>query len=157
MFVVGYYLLLLFSCIQQVIFHYFFTCLLKDLGQQLLDNGHFALETEEVGRFKHVYVRFWKNNTLVKAFLCRYGLRCPPLAGEMGSLSRIFSALSTKPQMVACSGCPSDFIQTVNESGIFTRTLQSPFRFESVSLQSIMHRDSQSVFKRVDFPQCYRD
>ena len=123
---------------------------LKDLGQQLLTNGQFALEFEKVGRFKHKFIRFWKDDSLVKALLCRYGLQSPPLAGEMGSLSRILSAVSTRPQLVGVSGCPSDFIQTVDDSGFFQHTLQSPFRFETVNLQSIINKDSRSVFERVD-------
>ena len=109
------------------------------------------MEVEVEGRFKFVYVRFWKEDTLVKAFLCRFGVQSPPLAGEMGALSRILSVVSTKPQLVACSGCSADFIQVFDESGIFQKTLQSPFRFESVNLQSIMHRDSYSIFQRIDF------
>ena len=124
---------------------------MKDLGQQLLTTGQFALEFEEAGRFKHVYVCFWKENSLVKTFFCRYGLQSPPLAGEIGVLSRVLSVVSTKPQLVACSGCPGDFIQVVDDSGVFRNTLQSPFRFESVDLQAIMHKDSQSVFIRADF------
>ena len=135
----------------QAIFHHFFVCLMKDLGQHLLITGQFALEIEESGRFKFVYVRFWKDDNLVKVFLCRYGVQSPPLAGELGALSRILSVVSTRPQFVACSGFPVDFVQTVDDSGIFKRTLQSPFRFESVDLQTIMHRDSHSVFQRIDF------
>ena len=38
-----------------------------------------------------------------------------------------------------------------NESGVFREALQSPFRFESMDLPTIRHRDSYSVFKRIDF------
>ena len=133
------------------IFHHFFICLLKEVGQQLLSTGQFALEFETFGRFKYVYLRFWRDDCLVKSFLCRFGVTSPPLAGEMGALSRLLSSVSTKPQLVAVSGCPVDFIQVVDESNIFAHTLQSPFRFDSVDLQAIMHRDSYSVFKRIDF------
>ena len=133
------------------VLHHFFVCSLKDLGPQLFATGQFALEFEEVGLFKYVFIRFWKEDSIVKAFVFRYGLQSPPLADEMGALSRVLSAVSTRPQLVAVSRCADDFVQTVDNSGVFQHTLQSPFRLESVNLQSIMHKDSRSVFSRIDF------
>ena len=49
-------------------FHHFFICLLKEVGQHLLTTGQFALEFETFGRFKYNYLRFWKDDCLVKAF-----------------------------------------------------------------------------------------
>ena len=135
----------------QTIFHHFFTCLMKEVGQQLLTTRQFALEFETSGRFKHCYLRFWREDALVKVFLCRFGLQSPALAGEMGALSRLLSAVSPKPQLVASSGCGADFIQVADDSGVFSHTVQSPFRFESVDLEAVMHKDSYSVFKRIDF------
>ena len=129
---IKYLILNLSIYVLKVIFHQFFVYLLKDLGHHLLTTGQFALGFEEVGQFKRVFIRFWKDDSLVKAFSCRYCLQSPPLADEMKSLSKILSAVSIKPHMVAVSGCPSDFIQTVDDSGAFQHTLQSPFRFESV-------------------------
>ena len=132
-------------------FHHYFGCLLKDLSEQLLTTGQFALEFETSGQFRYAYIRFWKGDSLVKVFMCRYGLQSPPLAGEMRVLSRVLSEVSTKPQLVACSGSPCDFIQTVDESGLFQRAIHSFFRFDTVDLQSIMQRDAYSVFARIDF------
>ena len=128
-----------------------FVCLVKDFCQHVLSSGCFSFEFETHGRFKHGYVRFWKDNTLVKAFVCRYGAQSPSLVGEMCVVSRVLSALSTKPQVVGCSGVSPDFIQVLDEYDGLQRTVQSPFRFDSVSLPSLMHRQGFGVFGQLDF------
>ena len=124
---------------------------MKDFGQQALTSGCYSLEFETRARFKYAYVRYWKDNTLVKVYLCRFGRQNAPLAGEIGVSSRVLSVISAKPQIVGCSGTSPDFIQALDESGLFTHTVQSPFRFDSVCLETLMHKESFSVFERIDF------
>ena len=128
-----------------------FVCLVKDLCQQVLSCGYYSLEFETRGRFKYGYVRFWKGSALVKAFVCRFGTQSPPLVGEMCVASRIISAVSTKPQIVGCSGAPTDFIRVLDAYDGLKRTVQSPFRFDSVSLPALMHRQGFGLFGQLDF------
>ena len=68
------------------------------------------------------------------------------MTGELGSLARFLSAVSTRPDMVACWGCPVEFAKTIDQSEYFTQGVQSCFRFEHLSLARLMHKTSYSVF-----------
>ena len=98
-----------------------------------------------------MYIRFWKEDVLVKAFLYRFGVLAPGVRSELGGIARLLSVVSNKPQMVACSGCPPDVIEVLDKCGVFTKTVQPAFRFDTVDLPTIMHKLSYSVFGRIDF------
>ena len=80
----------------------------------------------------------------------------PSFSWRDGALSRVLLVVSTKPQMVACSGCPATFKQTVDGTGNFRKTLHSLIRFKNVGLRAIMHRDTYSVFKRIGLFSFYK-
>ena len=128
-----------------------FVCLVKDLCQQVLSSGCYSLEFETRGRFKYGFIRFWKDTVLVKAFICRFGVQSPPLVGEMCVASRVISAVSTKPQIVGCSGVPTDFVRVLDAYEGLKRTVQSPFRFDAISLPALMHRQGFGLFGQLDF------
>ena len=95
-------------------------------------------------------LRFWKGTKLCRVFICRNALPTNGLTGELGSLSRLLSVVSTGPDMVTCSGCAIDFIRAIDQHPSFPRGVQSCFRFEQLDLQSLMHKSSYSVFGRND-------
>ena len=96
-------------------------------------------------------VKFWKGDSLCRVFICRSGLLSTDLNRELGSLSRILSVVSTKADIVACSECPVELIQTIDHSDYFSRAVQSCFRFEHLRLQTMMHKPTYSLFGRIDF------
>ena len=125
--------------------------MLEDIAEQVTAEQVFAMEFEDDGVYRFIYLRFWKNNKLCRVLICRSGLSSPTLIGEFGSLSRLLSAISTKADIVASSGCHSDIIRTICHSPYFTRGVQSCFRFEKITLSKLMHKTSYSVFGRIDF------
>ena len=83
---------------------------------------------------------FWKENTLVQVPL----FRCLLVAGFPSTfitgLSRLLSVVSFKPGLVSVSGCPASLVRTLDNCGLFSRGVQYPFRFDVLSLQTLMHR-----------------
>ena len=93
----------------------------------------------------------WKGHELCRKTVCRSWLPSSELAGELGSLARLLSVVSTKEDIVACSGCPADLLRTIEEMISSTRALQGCFRFSRLDLPHIMHKISFSVFGHIDF------
>ena len=104
-----------------------------------------------MGSHRFMSVRFWKENTLCRVFICRSGLPSPNLNGELGSLARLLSSISPKVDIVASSGCPADFIRVVDQSDYFSKGVQSCFRFSQFSLETLMHKSSRSSFGHIGF------
>ena len=98
-----------------------------------------------------MYVKFWKESDLCRVYNCRSSLPLTDVTGKRGSLARFLSAVSTRPDMVACSGCPVDFANTIDQSEYFSQGVQSCFRFEQLSLARLMYKTSYSVFGKIDF------
>ena len=93
-------------------------------------------------------LRFWKGRELCRVTVCRSGLPSSDLVGELGSLARLFSVVSTKADIVACSGCPAELLRTIDEMPTTTRAVQS---FSQLDLPHLMHKLSYSVFGHIDF------
>ena len=134
----------------QTIFQYILNCLISDLAEQIATTQCFGIEFENVGLNRLMSVRFWKGDFLCRAFVCRSGLPSTDLTGELGS-SRLLSVVSTKADIVACSGCPVELIKTIDHSDLFSRAVQSCSRFEHLRLETMMHKPTYSVFGRIDF------
>ena len=96
-------------------------------------------------------LRFWKGQQLCRVTVCRSGLPSSELTGELGSLARLFSVISTKADIVACSGCPAELLRTIDEMPTTTRAVQSCFRFSQLNLPHLMHKLSYIVFGHIDF------
>ena len=124
---------------------------MNDLANQIATTQHFAIEFEDQGVNRLMSVKFWKGDTLCRVYVCRSGLPSSDLTGELGSLSRLLSVVSTKADIVACSGCPVELIRTIDYNAFFPRAVQSCFRFEHLQLQKMMHKPTFSVFGRIDF------
>ena len=124
---------------------------MSDIADQISTLQCFALEFEDQGPNRFMSVRFWKGQYLCKVIVCRSGLPTTNLTGELGSLARLLSSISTKADKVACSGCPSELIRTIDEVPTSVRAVQSCFRFSQLNLSKLMHKSSYSVFGHIDF------
>ena len=134
----------------QAIFQHVFNCMMNDIAEQVTASQHFGVEFERRGTNRLITLHFWKGAKLCRVFICRSGLSSTGLAEELGSLSRLLSVISTAPDIVAISGCPVDLIQTVDRHPSYPRGVQSCFRFESLNLQTLMHKANYSVFGHID-------
>ena len=135
----------------QAIFQHIFKCALEDVTEQIATTQSFAVENENIGTNRLMSVKFSKSDSLCRVFLCRSGLPSSDLTGEIGSLTRLLSVMSTKADIVACSGCPVDLIRTIHRCDFLSRAAQCCFCFEHLRLQTKMHRPTYSVFDRIDF------
>ena len=95
--------------------------------------------------------RFWEESSLVRIQV----FRCPLIAGfpttHLAGNSRLLSAISTKPGLVSVSGCPASLVRTLVKCGRFPRGVQYPFRFDVMSLKTLMYQQGESFFGPVDF------
>ena len=124
---------------------------MSDVADQISTLQCFALEFEDQGPNRFMSVRFWKGQYLCKVIACRSRLPTTDLTGELGSMARLLSAISTKADIVACSGCPVDLIRTIDELPTSARAVQSCFRFNQLNLSKLMHKKNYSVFGHIDF------
>ena len=111
----------------------------------------FGLEFEDSGSSRFMSLRFWKGHELCRVTVCRSGLPSSDLTGELGSLARLLSVVSTKADIVACSGCPAGLLQAIDGMPTTVRAVQSFFRFSQLDLPHLMHKISYSVFGHIDF------
>ena len=135
----------------QAIFQHFLICALNDIAEQVTAEQCFSVVFEDSNRNRFMSVSFWKGSDLCKTLICRNGLPASDLTGEMGSLSRLMSAVSTKADVVAVSGCTADLVWKVDGVAGFAKVVQCCFRFERGSLARMLHKPSYSIFGRIDF------
>ena len=114
---------------------------MSDVADQISSLQCFALEFEDQGPNRFMSVRFWKGQYLCKVIACRSSLPTTDL----------LSAISTKADVVACSGCPADLIRIIDELPTSVRAVQSCFRFNQLNLSKLMHKKNYSVFGHIDF------
>ena len=135
----------------QAIFQHFFISALSDIAEHVTAQQCFAVEFETVGVYRYMTVKFWRGHELCRVLICRSSLPATDVTGELGSLARFLSAVSTQPDVVACSGCHVDLVKTIDQSDYFPQGVQSCFRFEQLSLLTLMHKSKYSVFGQIDF------
>ena len=135
----------------QAIFHHYFVCGITEIGERITSSLQYSIEFEDKGLNRFMYARFWKDNVLCKVLICRSGVLIRGLNGELGSLARLMSAISTQADLVSCSGVPLDFIKILDKFEFQNRGIQFPFKFNRVPLRDMMHKESYSVFGRIDF------
>ena len=132
-------------------FHHYFVSGMSEIGERITSELQYAIEFEDKGINRFMYARFWKDNSLCKVLICRSGVLIRGLNGELGSLARLMSAISTQADIVSCSGVPLDFILILNNFEFQNRGIQFPFKFNRIPLRELMHKESFSVFGRIDF------
>ena len=121
------------------------------MSKHIIEHGQYSLEFEKRGLYVHLFVRFWHFECLCRVYVCRSGIANKNLEGELGSFSRLLSAISTEADVVAYSGCSQIFGETLDKSPFFKHGVQYPFRFDEFNLEKMMHKKSYSVFGRIDF------
>ena len=124
---------------------------MADITDQVTAEQCFGIEYEDNGLNRFLTVRFWKGQSLCGVLICRSGLPASGISGELGSLARLLSVVSTRADVVACSGVPVELLQTLDQSPHFARGVPSCFRFEQLSLSKLMHKTSYNVFGHIDF------
>ena len=139
-----------FVCFQ-VIFQHIFTCAMTDIADHVTTEQCLGIEFEDQGLNRFMAVRFWKGQSLCRVVICRNGLPASEMTGELGSLARLLSVVSTKADIVACSGVPVELLQTLDQSPFFTRGVQSCFRIEQLDLSKLMHKSNYSVLGHIVF------
>ena len=135
----------------QAMFHHYFVSGLAEIGERITSELQYAIEFEDRGLSRFMFARFWKGDTLCKVLICRSGVLVRGLNGELGSLARLMSAISTQADIVSCSGVPLDFVKILDKFEFQNRGMQFPFKFGRVPLRELMHKESFSVFGRIDF------
>ena len=134
----------------QAIFQHIFNCIMEDIPEHVTSAQHFSIEFEDCRTNRLMSLRFWRGTKLCRVFIGRSALPATDLTGEVGSLSRLLSVVSTDPDMVACSGCSVDYIRTIDQHPFYSRGVQSCFRFQMLDLWLLMHKFTCSVFGRID-------
>ena len=122
---------------------------MSHLAEQTTAEQCFAIEFEDRGPNRYMTLRYWEGQNLHRVLICRSQLPATDLTGELGSLSRLLSVVSTKADIVACSGSSVDLLRTIDP--LFSRAVQSCFRFDQLNLSKKMHKTSYSVFGHIDF------
>ena len=135
----------------KAIFQHVFNCAMEVVAEQVAATQCLAIEHENSGTNRLMSFTFWQGNSLCRVFVCPRGLPSSDLTGDLGSLSRLLSLVSTKAEIVACSGCPVDLIHTTDRCGLLSQAVQCCFCFEHLRLQTMMHKPTYSVFCRIDF------
>ena len=97
----------------QAVFQHVFNCAMSDIADHISTSQCFALEFEDEGASRFMSLRYWKGQHLCRVVICHSGLPTTDLTGELVSLTRILSAVSTKADIVACFGCPPDLVRTL--------------------------------------------
>ena len=121
------------------------------MARHIGSKGMYALEFEQEGLFYYLAVRFWKEQSLVRVRLCRFGFGNEFPKGHLGVLSRILSVFSQKPDIVSCSGCDYSILRTLEQSPLIECGIQYPSRFDVFELRSLLHKPTMSVFGHIDF------
>ena len=124
---------------------------MADIAEHLAAEQCFAIEFEDLGTNQFMTLRFWKGQILCRVLICRNWLPTTELTGELWSLARLLSVVSTKADMVACSGIPVELLQTIHQSPFFARGVHNCFRFERLGLAKLMQKSRYSVFGHIDF------
>ena len=135
----------------QVLFHHLFQQVVEDIGTQLMANGLYSIDFEQQGVLLYLHVTFWKGIQLCRVPLLRTERTTGQTPAEIRLLSVLLSAISCKAQLVCCSECTLGFLKVVDSCPFFKHGIQCTTRFDDLSAAKLMHKQSYSVFDRIDF------
>ena len=122
------------------IFQNYFNCMLENMADHIAAEQCFPLDFEDTGVYRFISKRFWRKSKLCRVLVCRSSVLSIVLTGELGSLARLLSAVSTKADIVVSTGCPLDLLSSVDYSDYINREVQSCFRFERLDLSKLKHK-----------------
>ena len=114
---------------------------MEDIAQSVNTTGAYSLEFEPHGSQCILSIRYWKSDRLVKVQLNRYPLTSDPGPSQLLLVSQLISFLSTEPKIACLSGCTSsEVLQAIEQSSLFKKGVEYPFRFKALSLPKVMHQ-----------------
>ena len=103
----------------------------------------------------------WSVPQLVYSLLARWaaGPRVPDTdweetgktSADLSLISHAIAAFCTPPDIVACLGATPERLRLVDDCKYFHNGVQSPFRFDFLSVKDVMHKRSHRVFGRNAF------
>ena len=134
-----------------MLFHHLFTQIVPNIGNDILTSGQFAVEFEPQGVFLLLHVRFWKGDRLCRVYLRRTGRTCGQTSAEVNHVTTLLAAISTEADLVCCSGATHGLVQLLDRSPLTRHGVQRPTIFDEIAIKKLMHKDSYSVFGRIDF------
>ena len=109
------------------------------------------MKSVKQGVFLLVFIRFWRKDELCRVFLKRTGRVLGQSSAELSLISDIMAVFSTTPNIVSCSGSTLETTQILDTSPFIEHGLQRPLQFVDFSIARLMHKESYSVFGRIDF------
>ena len=134
-----------------MLFHHKFLEIINDVGHHVVSNNEYALEFAIDGVFLLVFLRYWQGDKLYRVFLKRTGRTQGQSQAEITLISHVIGAISTGPEVISVTGCTSGTVELLDLSPYGNYAVQSPPRFEELSLRSLMHKKAAIVFGRIDF------
>ena len=135
----------------KTIFHHIFFCRIADSTHHVVREGIYTLEFESKTAHCFILIRFWKGDDLSIEKFFRYRLLFELTAGLLIAISRLLSVLPTRSQTVGVSGCPAEVFPLLERFSHFDKEIQYPFRFDALSLSTLMRRRWDSVFGGISF------
>ena len=120
--------------IVQVLFHHMLCGLVNVIAAQINANGEYAAEFARDGVFSLVFVRFWRRDELCRVFLKRTSRLQGQTDAEICLIAYNMAAISTTPKLISCTGCSERTVQLMDLSPYSSFSVQSPPRFEELSL-----------------------
>ena len=135
----------------KVLFHHLFTQIIPIIGNDILTSGQFSVEFEPQGVFLLLHVRFWKADKLCRVYLLRTGRASGQTSAEVSLVSTLLAAISAEADLVCCSGATYGLVHLLDRSPLTRHGVQRPTTFDEIAIKKLMHKDSFSVFGRIDF------
>ena len=135
----------------QVLFQHFFLEMMNDVGTHVVAASEYSLDFAQDGVFVLVFIRYRRDDQLCRVFLQRTGRLLGLNQAEIRLVSFVMGVFSTQPQLVSCTGSTHNTVVMLDQCPYSTYGVQSPPRFEELSIKSIMHKKGYSVFGKIDF------
>ena len=98
-----------------------------------------------------MYIRYWKDDTLIRILLCRFACIGEYPKGHLGCIARIMSAISCRPDIVSVTGCPLSLLELLMKSSFCEKGIMRPLRIDSVQFTSLLLHPTPCVFANIDF------
>ena len=125
--------------------------MMNDIGSHVVAASEYSLGFAQEGGFLLVLIRCWSDDQLSRVFLKRTGRLLGLTQAEVRLVSNVMGVFSTKPHLVSCTGTTHRTIVLLDQCPYAAYGIQSPPRFEELSLKTIMHKKGYSVFGKIDF------
>ena len=125
--------------------------MMNDVGTHVVAASEYLLEFAQDGVFVLVFIRYWRDDQLCRVSLKRTGRLLGLNQAEIRLASFVMGVFSTKPHLVSCTGSTHNTVVMLDQCPYANHGVQSPPRFEELSIKSLMHKKVLSVFGKIDF------